>query len=155
MNYIDLVPEGTKFDYENIDAKLYLALRACMPALGDVAEREQAILALAEFEMSLGPIPNWAIGRNFAYELVAGAQLCTKDGRRVGNAHVIARYGVGPVLEEIMVYDCITDAGSMISKLTESEVLDMFHIGDWISDPAEVLARFDRNNEFNHQPTGE
>ena len=74
-----------KFDFQNIDLKLYLALRAickdylslCEDAGGvmDSPPKEyvDAQLALAEFELSHGPLPNWAIARNWDYSLVAAA----------------------------------------------------------------------------------
>ena len=74
-----------KFDFQNIDLKLYLALRnickdylsLCEDAGGvmDSPPKEyvDAQLALAEFELSHGPLPNWAIARNWDYSLVAAA----------------------------------------------------------------------------------
>ena len=78
-----------KFDFQNIDLKLYLALRnickdylsLCEDAGGvmDSPPKEyvDAQLALAEFELSHGPLPNWAIARNWDYSLVAAAPAQT------------------------------------------------------------------------------
>lgn len=63
------------------------------------------------------PIPPWACGYAYAYTDV-GAQLCTRDGRRVGNAVVLS------VTNDVAVV--ITDAGNKFSlKLTELE--ELFH----------------------------
>ena len=154
-----------KFDFQNMDVKLYLALKAMSAAYAKtyddtsgsvdwisvgIAER-----AMHEFELSFGPLPDWAVARNFGYELVPGAQLCTRDGRRTGNAHIIR-----PVVKEVPAtadrnnpygeqtyYECLTDAGSKFT-FTEQELETAFTIGDWISDPARVLNDFDRNGEF-------
>lgn len=142
-----------KFDYQNMDVKLYLALRALVQDCSQVNEQENTIYcdcslikagerAMYEFTQSFGPIPDWAVDRNWAYELVPGAQLCTRDGRRTGNAHIISSYQADQTY-----YNCLTDAGSKCTY-TESELLNQFTVGDWISDPARVLAYFDRNGEF-------
>lgn len=144
------LPEGTKFDFQNIDVKLYLALKAVVTEQKEfVADHGpysvnpenllKAELALAEFELSLGPLPEWAIARNWDYSLVPGAQLCTKDGRKTGNAHVLRVRG--SVVENLIVHECITDAGSFLT-LTEKEILDQFWVGDWISDPKTLIERF-------------
>ncbi|MNF11709.1 hypothetical protein D3C80_2129820 [compost metagenome] len=76
-----------------------------------------------------------------------GAQLCTKDGRRIGNAHIVkvVNYLDKPV--DVSLYECLTDAGSKFTH-TEQELLEAFTIGDWISDPARIIRDFDRNGEF-------
>lgn len=141
-----------KFDFQNIDVKLYLALKAVMNPLSDAKQgqlaEEQAMLALEEFELSHGPLPDWVVGRNWDYSLVPGAQLCTKDGRRTGNAHIIktevVQYGDQP---EVLIYHCITDAGNQLA-FSEPEILEAFTIGDWISDPKRVLKDLDRHGYF-------
>jgi hypothetical protein len=156
-----------KFDFQNMDVKLYLALRSIMNGyvslcedaggrdIESTTEYKNAMSALNEFELSFGPLPDWAIARNWDYSLVPGAQLCTRDGRRTGNAHIIQR-----VVKEVPAtadrnnpygeqtyYECLTDAGSKFT-FTEQEIETAFTIGDWISDPARVLNDFDRNGEF-------
>lgn len=150
-----------KFDYQNMDVKLYLALRNlvqnskwvneventiyCDPLLIKAAER-----AMYEFTNSFGPIPDWAVDRNWDYSLVPGAQLCTKDGRRTGNAHIIRVDKQRVEGEWVDSYNCLTDAGSQF-HFTEVELLEAFNIGDWISDPARVIHDFDRNGEFSNE----
>lgn len=75
-------------------------------------------------------LPPWAIG--VTNEPVVGAQLCTRDGRRVGNAVV-----VGPKVSEygFEFLTVLTDAGNMM-KLTESEISELFWPPHWLMDPA-------------------
>lgn len=149
-----------KFDFENIDVKLYLALRSVVEELNgfkdnlgpfavDVEKLKNAELAMEEFELSHGGLPDWAVGRNWDYSLVPGAQLCTKDGRRTGNAHIITKgvmhSGNGEYIDN--VYNCLTDVGSKFT-FTEVELLEAFTIGDWISDPKRVLKDFDRHGHY-------
>ena len=148
-----------KFDFQNMDVKLYLALKKLTQEYqaldADVSGTlnweavRVAELTMTEFEQSLGPIPDWAVSRNWAYALVEGAQLLTKDGRRTGNAHIITKgvmhSGNGEYIDN--VYNCLTDAGSKFT-FTEVELLEAFSVGDWISDPARILKDFDRNGEF-------
>ena len=161
--------EEKKFDFQNIDVKLYLALKTLLPVARDLMDKASfdadqpevvaAELAMEEFELSHGGLPDWAIARNWDYSLVPGAQLCTKDGRRTGNAHII-KLTLVHVPEtanrhnpygEHTVYECLTDAGSKF-VFTEPELLEAFTIGDWISDPVRILKDFDRNGEFTDDP---
>lgn len=163
-----------KFDFQNMDIKLYTALKAVLPyaeaemqSLYETARRDSepqteadlandavnaANLALTEFEVHLGPIPEWASGRNWDYSLVPGAQLCTKDGRRTGNAHII-KHGKGIAAGPVFVptFELLTDAGNKFI-MTEQEIETAFYVGDWISDPAEVLKKFDREGVFKPEP---
>lgn len=71
-------------------------------------------------------LPEWATGINEKRELRSGTQLCTKDGRRIGNARIInvtIRYGH-------VIYECETDKGNLL-YLMESEITSLFHIGEW------------------------
>jgi hypothetical protein len=97
---------------------------------------------MEEFELSHGPLPEWAIGRNWLHFLVPGAQLLTKDGRKVGNAHIVQVYSGHPDLQADTFY-CLTDAGSEMT-LTEREIRSLFHVGDWLSDPSLLTQRFTR-----------
>ena len=139
------------FDFQHMDIKLYLALRNLLNANPRGVEKDltdAAKMAVEEFELHLGPMPEWAIGRNWDYSLVPGAQLCTKDGRHIGNAHII-RHGpgiaAGPV--HIPTFECLTDAGQKF-HFTEREIESEFYIGDWVSDPKEVVKKFDRQGHF-------
>ena len=82
---------------------------------------------LLEFEEYNNMLPEWATGKNKLKELIVGTQLCTKDGRRTGNARIISieeRYGY-------TVYVAKTDVGNLMN-LIESEVYSMFYIGEWL-----------------------
>lgn len=155
-----------KFDFQNIDIKLYLAMKKFLDRyIGAVEsgdwgswnpEEEPEViacrLAMQEFELSHGPLPEWACDRNWDYSLVPGAQLCTKDGRRTGNAHIIkhgAGIAAGPVF--VPTFELITDAGSKFI-MTEREIETAFYVGDWISDPVEVLKKFDHEGVFKLEP---
>lgn len=142
-----------KYDSQKIDQKLYLALRnlyldyEALANSGDAGNFDtnepvwaNARQAMDEFEASQGPLPDWAILRNWANEPIAGAQLCTKDGRRSGNAHILS---VEEDINHGAVYSCITDAGSEI-ELTYAELDEMFWVGDYLSDPVEAVKRFKR-----------
>lgn len=151
-----------KFDFQNMDVKLYLALRAVVKEQDEfVADHGpfsinpenllNAKRALYEFKQSFGPIPDWAVDRNFGYELVPGAQLCTRDGRRTGNAHVVCLSDRTGISYTETLFECLTDAGSKF-VFTEQELNSCFTIGDWISDPARIIKDFDRNGEFAQCP---
>jgi hypothetical protein len=149
-----------KFDFQNIDTKLYLALRAITQDYeagwlsGDWGSIDNATqtriysaqLAMQEFELAAGPLPDWAIARNWAYELVPGAQLLAKDGRQHGNGHIIKTYNqfIG---SDVNVFEILTDAGSKVT-FSEVELNNSFYIGDWISSVDRILNDFDRNGEF-------
>lgn len=86
--------------------------------------------------------PEWAIGRAGGQYLI-GAQLPTRDGRRMGNGHIInACEGYG-ILEGVTVYGALTDAGSVIS-MTANELDKCFHPPQWVSNVDEVIRKFFR-----------
>lgn len=70
------------------------------------------------------PLPDWATGHNIASELKEGTQLCTKDGRRTGNARII--YAGSD--EHGAFYNCMTDRGNLM-VLSTSEIHELFYIG--------------------------
>ena len=74
-------------------------------------------------------MPEWATGRaTSSTEL--GAQLCTRDGRRCGNAVVMESH---KVIDKPFVIVC-TDAGNLMT-LSPSEVDELFHPARWLMDP--------------------
>ena len=82
------------------------------------------------------PLPEWAAGLAKG-ELVMGAQLPTKDGRRIGNAHIVdideTPYGD--------MYTVLTDAGNYLA-LGGAEVGELFFPPRYVSNVGEVIARF-------------
>lgn len=90
------------------------------------------IAALVETEIEQpeehDSIPEWATGRAKA-STDFGAQLCTRDGRRCGNAVVFECAPVG----EYVVKVC-TDAGNVMT-LSAVEIDDLFYPAKWLMDP--------------------
>lgn len=82
------------------------------------------------------PLPEWAVGLNSDLQLVAGAQLLTKNGRRCGNAAISCVHEE----EHGTVYCVVTDAGNPM-RLSKDEVNELFEIGDYLMDPREVASR--------------
>ncbi len=160
-----------KLDFDCLDKRLYLALQRVLPyadaersnlwvifnADDDAQMEAEAIKAdqaitdakhvMYCFENSYGPLPDWAVSRNFSYKLVAGAQLCTKDGRVSGNAHVLRSYMKDTGRELNKLYDCITDAGSYMRGLSEQDINQQYWIGDFISNPETLIDRFGKHDE--------
>lgn len=159
-----------KLDFDNLDVRLYISLRDALRELEEFAKVhgtyaidkprfDIAKYTLRCFEQAAGPLPDWAVGRNFGYELVAGAQLCTKDDRRIGNAHIVE--AITMTIHELAdrqnpfgefpAYVCLTDAGCKFT-MRENELLGYFNIGEWLSDPARVIRDFDHSGEFVEEP---
>lgn len=165
-----------KRDFENLDVRLYLALKSMTPHWQAMSEQgaiegglryvpedddelQAALSVMRDFEDSHGPLPEWAIARNFGYELVQGAQLSTKDGRRTGNGWIINvrvdsrnelctkenPYG------EITLFDVLTDAGNCIMNMSASELENQFWVGDFISTKERILKDFDRLGKFKNE----
>lgn len=155
-----------KYDFEDLDVNLYLALREVMSLSCGLtiqakqAEVEQhALNALTAFELSRGPLPEWAADWNWKRSLVVGAQLMTKDGRRMGNAHIVkttvvespAKVCPSNPYGEVTYYECITDAGSNFT-LSAEEINEAFWIGDFLSTPERIIKDFDREGHFTREP---
>lgn len=88
------------------------------------------------------PMPDWAINRAHG-EYVLGAHLPTRDGRKAGNAHIIAfEYGTG-VLNGMEIFVLLTDAGSEL-RLIKEEIADLFYRPEWVSDVERVKRTFHR-----------
>lgn len=89
-------------------------------------------------------LPPWAIGHAEG-QLVPGAQLPTRDGRRIGNAHVLEVFEIHFVQnpQPTPLYSVLTDAGNVLS-LMEAEVGELFYPPQWVSDVDEVVRKFQR-----------
>lgn len=81
-------------------------------------------------------IPGWAIRR--ATGLERGAQLPTRDGRRMGNAHIIDIEHK----DNGALYTILTDAGNR-ARMSLTELAECFHSPTWVSDVERVKADFE------------
>lgn len=135
----------------NLEIQLYTALKALVDTLDGefcggcpsslIEPWKEAEQALLEVEIDLGPLPEWATAHNLSREPVLYAQLCTRDGERMGNA-VIAN-----VPDEMShVYYVITDMGSPM-RLSPDELAACFTIGPYIMDKRAVDKRKYQNPE--------
>lgn len=78
------------------------------------------------------PLPDWAIGKTDNY-LTIGAQLCTRDGRRCGNAAVIC-------INENNTALIKTDMGTELT-LDKAELEELFHLPQYVMDVTEYIQR--------------
>lgn len=88
-------------------------------------------------------IPDWASGINKDKEKLVGAQLFTRDGSRMGNAHIIEVYEVEYVGFSATMFKVVTDAGN-ICNLTANEIDRLFTVGNYVSDVARIKKHFIR-----------
>lgn len=162
-----------KRDFENLDVRLYLALAALRKAVNEEHPEwvshsaiqpawAAAGMVMLDFEDSHGHLPEWAIARNFGLELVVGTQLFTKNGRRHGNGWLVAvtveshaslstrenPYG------EWTAYTVLTDAGSLIGKMSEKELEGAFEVGDFICSLDRIAKDFDRHGLLREEVQG-
>ncbi len=79
-------------------------------------------------------LPDWAYGVNQAKDLEVGTQLCTKDGRRCGNARIMEVKRS----EEPMSFLVRTDAGSEM-VCTVNEIHEIWTIGPYFIKPVQAL----------------
>ena len=145
--------EKPKFSFEDMEARMYLIIKDLLQpwpegATQNAVVAEQAALRIIEeYELSLGPLPEWSYGHNVLRSIQQGAQLQTKDGRQIGNAWVTGGPVHGPSVKDgpagTMYYDVFTDAGSKCT-LSEKEIHQMFHIGPFFSEPDRVFRHFGR-----------
>jgi hypothetical protein len=99
---------------------------------------------MTEEDLMEGPLPYWAIAR-VDDEYVLGTHLPTRDGRRCGNAHIIDIVDDKQPLGTLEFW-CLTDAGTEL-RLTASELRELFHDPEWVSDVERVKQRFGKKPE--------
>lgn len=135
----------------NTEKSLYLALRSlfnvidnhevidhCPLRTGDLLHeaKETAERALAQYELELGPLPDWASAHNIAQEPVLYAQLYTRNPRRSGNAMIFHVVGE--------TFGVITDIGNDMT-LNKHELHQLFEVGDYvINEPAYIMRKRQR-----------
>lgn len=91
---------------------------------------------IAEAEARL---PEWAVARAHG-DLVEGAQLPTRDGRRMGNAHII-RIVPAPPAAPSLNYLILTDAGNTV-VFSEGELREQFYPPEYIGTVSEIIEKF-------------
>lgn len=80
--------------------------------------------------------PDWA-ERLAGEELEVNLQLCTRDGRQIGNAVIVCQ-----VTESHGTYwEIMTDIGSIV-KMTDEEIDERFYRGLYIMKARDVEARY-------------
>ena len=94
--------------------------------------------------MCEGLLPEWAKKR-FTGELELGTQLCTRDGRRMGNAHIVDTWMADLRGTQRRFFLVLTDAGTQLT-MTRTEIIQCFYQPEYVSDAAEVLAKFQRKD---------
>lgn len=77
-------------------------------------------------------LPEWVTAYKPDGVVEVGRQLCTKDGRRCGNAFVLREGNGIPALVFIPTWEIITDAGNKLI-CTQDEINELFYIGEYIS----------------------
>ena len=73
-----------------------------------------------------GQLPEWAIALRHG-EIPVGVQLCTKDGRRVGNGFLMHIWDS----ELFPLYIVLTDMGNTM-QLTLEELNEYYHVGMYV-----------------------
>ena len=127
----------------NTEKQLYLALKNLRSAaiLATIEAVQQADKAIAQFELELGPLPDWASGHNIAVEPVLYAQLYTLRARAHGNGMI---YHVGDSGD---TFGVITDMGNTM-VLNRSELEQCFEIGDFIMNEAAYEKRKRQRDDY-------
>lgn len=84
------------------------------------------------------PAPHWAVGRT-TDPMQVGAQLRTRDGRRVGNA-VTAAVAERTEPDGGAIAHVLTDVGTQL-MLNRAELQELFYEPEWLMSTDEHLAR--------------
>ena len=124
-------------DYKDFAERMYNAIGELIKEdelTNKVWEKLSAVHSDFEFAVAFKkevPLPEWAESYNEYREIKERAQLCTKDGRRCGNARVIRLVTKEQCGMSNDYWFVRTDVGTTMHLLTE-EVNEMFHIGNYI-----------------------
>lgn len=132
----------------NTEKSLYLALLNLYNALEETEITDDlassyhgAVEALRQFELELGPLPDWATAHNIAGLPVLFAQLYTRNGRAHGNGLI---YHVG---DSGGTFGVITDMGNTM-VLNRKELDQMFEVGDFIMNDAAYEKRKRQRDDY-------
>jgi hypothetical protein len=131
------------------DRLMYLSLRAmtdvCRSIINPntIAQKvyDAAEYAMTQFELEMGPLPEWASAHNISGEPVLYAQLYTLNGRQRGNGMI---YHVG---HSGKTFGVISDMGNT-STLNREELLSIYEIGDFILNEEGYLKRKRQNPDL-------
>lgn len=85
-------------------------------------------------------LPEWAIRKATPKVYEVGASLPTRDGRRMGNAHIVA-IKESKFDTSRPYYEILTDAGN-VCVMNSSEINELFWPPRWISSVREVVRKF-------------
>lgn len=101
-------------------------------------------MSLENHEVNLEDmLPPWA--KALAHgELVVGAQLPTRDGRRMGNAHIVD-IGNTNTPNGKRVHLVLTDAGNTMLMFAD-EIQEAFYPPKYVSDVDEIINKFWRED---------
>lgn len=102
-------------------------------------EQTEKLLTQSEQELA-NQLPPWAERLAVDGELEHGAQLPTRDGRRVGNGWIIGT-NCGKYRDSFIV---LTDAGSRMT-LTRSEVEYFYYPPKYVGGIYDILTRFSKD----------
>lgn len=83
------------------------------------------------------PIPDWAVGLSEGNYMEAGAQLCTRNGKKIGNAYVhriIEHEQLGQLAT------VVTDVGNIV-QFTLPELVEAFYPPQYVMAPNEAARR--------------
>lgn len=125
------------------DRQLYLALKnfRASASMASIETTVAADAALLQYELEMGPLPEWASAHNIAQEPVLYAQLYTLNGRQRGNGMI---YDIGT---QGVHFGIITDMGNT-SVLTREELLGIYEIGDFILNEEGYIKRKRQRDDY-------
>ncbi len=93
------------------------------------------------------PLPHWAIKESNGTYMEIGAQLCTKDGRYIGNAFVNK---ISKHLKLGLLAHIITDAGTSVT-MSEKELQSRFYPPKFIMNTKKAKEKFKKKKKLNYE----
>ncbi|MCB1865792.1 MAG: hypothetical protein KDG50_10200 [Chromatiales bacterium] len=115
--------------------------------LNAIARTIRELVERHEKSMQELPAPSWSIGIATRYEEI-GAHLCTRDGRKIGNAVVISNpSSIGGENAHVKI---LTEAGN-ICLMGTYELQKLFYRPKWLMDVTNAPGQFARINRLTDQ----
>lgn len=93
-------------------------------------------------------LPEWA-SRRSTDDLEINQQLCTRDGRRIGNAVIACQVSKLQGNTVYTYWAVLTDMGTVLNLLT-AEIDELFYRGDYIMKAADVQRRYAKATGISH-----